>query len=187
MENLVIDGRNYLAEMDEAIETALPPTDFVNAIVAREVVGKLRANDPELLAGWLDLRAEVILTDFLHHRMKNRRSLSPEARKRHVFGEAAAEFGETGDAERFRTVTHELFDQFLVVGSDNLRRCIGDMTGADHLFVAEGHAETRQAAELLESFHRAVAKKVGNKRTRDVFTESEYRAMYRSVTRREID
>lgn len=178
-------NRDYLGEMNDAIDAMLPNGDYVAPLVAHELVEKLLANDPDLLRGWCEARYEPILADFIHHKVKGRRSASREAAARSAFAEAAGSFAATGNVTALREAVRSPFDTEYVVNHGLLRRKVRDMTGPDHLFVAREYAESKQTAMLLESFHRAVAKKVGQQRTGEVFTEETYLAMYRSITRRE--
>ena len=57
------------------------------------------------------------------------------------------------------------------------------MTGKDHLFVAADYDRDARPLLLLAAFHQAVAKKVGRKRTADVFSEAEYDRLYRSIVK----
>jgi hypothetical protein len=177
--------RDYLTEMNDVIDAALPDGDYVAPVVAHDLVEKLLANDPDLLRGWCEARYEPILADFIHHKVKGRRNASRESLARTAFAEAAREFTASGDVSALREAVRSPFDAEYVVSHGLLRRKVRDMVGADHLFVAKEYAETKQIAALLESFHRAVAKKIGGKRTSEVFTEETYLAMYRSITRRE--
>jgi hypothetical protein len=181
------DGRDYLAEMSALIDGALPDGEYIAPLVAHDLIEKLRANDGELLAGWLNMRAEVTMTAYISDRIKNRRQSSRESAARSTFGEAAERFAVGGDGATMRAaVLTRPFDAEYVVNCELLRRRVAEMTGADHIFVAKEYAETKQTARLLESFHRAVAKKVGDQKTKDVFTEGQYVEMYRSITRREL-
>lgn len=179
-------SRDYVNEMNAFIDEMTPATDYVAPLVAHDVVEKLRVNDLELLEGWLDLRAEVIMADHVHQRLKSRRNASRASIARSTFAGAAENFSHGGDASSFREAVRSPFSTEYVVNDELLRRRVGDMTGADHLFVAQGYADSKQTAALLESFHRAVGKKVGKKQTRDVFTEQQYLDMYQSITRREL-
>lgn len=178
-------NRDYLGEMNDAIDAMLPNGDYVAPLVAHELVEKLLANDPDLLRGWCEARYEPILADFIHHKVKGRRNASRESLARSTFAEAAGAFAATRDASALREAVRSPFDAEYVVNGALLRRKVRDMAGPDHLFVASEYAESKQTAALLESFHRAVAKRLGPRRTSEVFTEETYLAMYRSITRRE--
>ncbi|WP_042408133.1 hypothetical protein [Streptacidiphilus carbonis] len=173
--------RDYLADMAEAIEAAVPDGDYVAPIVAAELVEQLREKDPELLAGWLDLRAAVFLADVIARRSNGRRQAARAHAPRKAFGEAARSFGGSGDP-----VTLAAFTTEYVVNGENLRRRVADMTGADHQFVAGAYAEQKATAALLEKFHLAVAKKVGVRRTAEVMGEEQYARLYQSITRQSL-
>lgn len=175
--------RDYLSEMGEAIEKAVPDGDYVAPIVAADLVERLREEDPELLSGWLDLRAAVFLADVIARRSNSKRQAARVGAPRSAFGEAALSFGAgEGDPSALVAFTTEY-----VVNSENVRRKVADMTGADHRFVASGYADQKATAALLEKFHLAVARKVGDgRRTSDVISEEQYARLYRSITRLDL-
>lgn len=70
----------------------------------------------------------------------------------------------------------------MVVAEGNVRKRVADMTGQDHLFVAGRYDHVGRRVKLLAQFHVAVAKKVGDSRTADVFTDEAYASLYRSIT-----
>jgi len=172
-------SRDYIADMNTAIEDAIPDGDYTAPLVAADLVDRLRTEDPDLLTGWLDLRAAVFLADAVARRSNSRRQAARTAAPRRAFAEAARSFADTGDAEGLRPFAAEY-----VVDEDNTRRTVARMTAADCLFVAGRYDETARQAKLEASFHRAVAKKVGAGVVGEVFTEEQYLTMYRSVTGR---
>jgi hypothetical protein len=175
--------RNYQTEMLAAVNAAIPEDGFITALVARELVEKLRATDPELLEGWLQERAEVIVTDYIHHLVKNRRRPpSPEAKKRENFSQAVEAFMQSGDTQEFRERVSSPFTWHYVVRDDNFKKPVGKMNGADLRYVANSFQATKHQAAFRESFFRAVSKRVGDKCVEEVFTVEQYISMYRSVT-----
>lgn len=174
-----MEDRDYLADMHDAIEAAIPDGDYTAPLVAAELVDRLRAEDPELLTGWLNLRAPAILADAIARRSNSRRQAARITAPRRAFAEAARAFADTGDPVGLRPFAAEY-----VVDEDNTRRTVARMTAADCLFVAGRYDETAQQAKLEAAFHRAVAKKVGQRTVSDAFTEEQYLAMYRSITGR---
>jgi hypothetical protein len=46
-----LTDRDYLADMADAIDSAIPDGDYVASIVATNLVDRLHSEDPELLAG----------------------------------------------------------------------------------------------------------------------------------------
>lgn len=174
-----MNERDYLADMNAAIERAVPDGDYTAPVVAAELIAHLRQSDPGLLAGWLDLRAETMLTDVIARRSNSKRQAARHLRPRRAFAEAARSFESSGDAVVLKPFTFEY-----VVDAANTRRTVGQMTAADCLFVADRYEDTARTAKLEASFHRAVAKKVGRKVVGDVFTEEQYLSMYQSITGR---
>lgn len=172
-------SRDYLADMNEAIENAIPDGDYTAPLVAADLVDRLRVEDPDLLTGWLELKAAVFLADAVARKSNSKRQLARVGAPRRAFAEAAQSFADEGDATVLRPFAAEY-----VVDEKNTRRTVGQMTGADHLFVADRYEDTEKRAKLEKSFHRAMAKKVGNRLTTEVFSEEQYVAMYRSVTGR---
>lgn len=170
-------NRDYLADMNAAIEAAIPEGDYTAPLVAADLVEKLRATDPDLLSGWLDLRAAAFLADAIARRSNSRRQAARVGAPRRAFAEAAQRFTEETDPAALAPFATEY-----VIDTANTRRRVEDMTGADHRFVAAGYAESKRTAALLEKFHLAVARKVGDRRTADVISESEYLSMLRSIT-----
>jgi len=75
-----------------------------------------------------------------------------------------------------------LIDEWHAVDPEHLRKRAGDMTGADHRFVADSYQASGNYALLRAAFHNAVAKKVGTRKTSDVIDADTYETMYQSIT-----
>jgi hypothetical protein len=172
-------ARDYRADMNALLDIKVPDSEFVPAIVAAELTDWLRDNDPDLLRGWLDSMAVVLLTDVIGMRARSSRARAQRAAAPGAFAKAAAKFESSGDAEHL-----SVFRTTCVVSEDNLRRAIGDMTNADHLFVADRYELSARSAQMDAAFHRAVAKRLtGGKRTSDVMDEETYLRLRESITR----
>ena len=174
-----MNERDYLADMNAAIEQAVPDGDYTAPVVAAELAAHLRETDPDLLAGWLNLRAEVFLADVIARRSNSKRQAARFLASRRAFAEAARSFESSGEAVVLKPFAFEY-----VVDAANTRRAVGQMTAADCLFVADRYEDTARAARMEAAFQRAVAKKVGAKTVGDVFTEEQYLTMYQSITGR---
>jgi hypothetical protein len=172
-------SRDYIADMNTAIEDAIPDGDYTAPLVAADLVDRLRAEDPDLLTGWLELRAAVFLADAIARKSNSKRQAARSARPRKAFAEAARSFADTGNVAVLSPFAAEY-----VVDEKNTRRTVARMTAEDCRFVASRYDETARQAKLEASFHRAVAKKIGGRLVGEVFTEEQYEAMYRSVTGR---
>ncbi|MGW5636693.1 hypothetical protein [Streptomyces sp. NPDC003832] len=171
-----VTDRDFIAEMAQAVEAAIPAGDYVASVVAADLVERLRSEDPELLAGWLDLKAAVILADVVARRSNSRRQATRIGAPRKAFAEAARSFGD-GDITALRPFAAEY-----VVDEGNTRRSVANMTADDCRFVASKYEDAARISKLEAAFHRAVAKKIGGQLVGEVFTEGQYLEMYRSVT-----
>jgi len=171
-------ARNYLTDMSAAIEAATPDgADYIAPLVAADLVERLRAEDPDLLHGWLDLKASVFLADVIARRSNSKRQTARAAAPRKAFAEAAERFQETHDPIVLSPFAFEY-----VIDDANTRRTVARMTALDCRFVAERYEDTARSARMEASFHRAVAKKVGSRTVGEVFSEDQYLLMYRSLT-----
>jgi hypothetical protein len=167
------DARDFVTEMDALIEGATQGSDWVPAIVAAKVIASA---DPALLDGWLHVMAVDVLTSVITRRERSTRSTARTRAGSRAFAEARAE-SEAGEPAALSS-----FAVTYAVDDKNMRRRVADMRGSDHLFVAANYEKDAKPLLLLAAFHQAVAKKVGRKRTCDVFSEAEYDRLYRSIT-----
>lgn len=175
--------RDYVAEMNALCRAVLGESDSPLPIVAQDLVTRLGDNDQELLTGWLEARAADFLRDHLGHMMRSDRRVSRSQASRalerpRAFERAARAF-EAGDASalgaRFRA-------EYLI-DDKGTRRRVADMTGPDHLFVATGYQTESKHSAFLARVHRAVAKKIGDRKTSEVYTEEQYAEMFGSPQR----
>jgi hypothetical protein len=166
--------RDYTSEMTALVETRTQGSGWVPAVVAAQLVGHLQTADPDLLAGWLQTMAPHLLTDMITTRERSIRATSRRRAGAVAFADAAA----AGDAERLRS-----FAVTYAVDAENTRRRVADMTGSDHRFVADSYAASATKARMLATFHEAVARKVGRRRTAEVMSEAAYDRLLRSIVR----
>ena len=172
--------RDYRADMNDLLDVKTPESEYVPAVVAAELVDYLREHDTDLLRGWLDSMAVSLLTDVIGLRARATRARAQRHASASAFADAARKFETSRDAEVL-----SVFRVTCVVSEDNLRRAIGDMTRADHLFVAERHDTSARTAQMEAAFHRAIAKRLkGNQRTADVMDEDTYLRLRESITNR---
>lgn len=172
-----VEMETYSEAMAALIEEWTPTAgDFVPAIIGHKLADFLRETDPDLLAGWLDERAAMFLTRTITERLRSvrARTLSQAAASRFAAAAAAAEDGDYEPLSHFAVV--------YAIDDENTRRPVGEMTGADHRFVASNYQASGRYDLMLAAFHEKVAKKVGSRTTADVFSEEQYDAMLRSLT-----
>jgi len=190
--------RDCIAEMDALIESETGGSDWVPAIVATKIIASA---DPELLNGWLHVMAPSTLAAVIRQRERSTRSTARARASSRAFAAASAAADEvisvsapaanasSGDVSapsaRKAAIARALgsFSVTYAIDEKGARRRVADMTGADHRFVAADYEKDAKPLMLLAAFHQQVARKVGRKRTSEVFSETEYDRLYRSITR----
>lgn len=167
--------RDYAAEMRAVIDGELQAPEIAVPLVARDVVEKLRANDPELLAGWLDAQADVILTEHIGSRLRSVRQRTRIQGRRSAFGEHVERFEAGSDPA---SVSSWLTTHFHgPTGDMHLGRFDHDAL----VFAKDAYAE-RAAVNAFEShFFAALAKKVNGGTVADHFTDEQIAAMRSSL------
>lgn len=137
---------------------------------AREVAEKLIANQSDLVDEWVAIHRAALLTQFLGQHWRSQVARVRSQARSGAFASALEALGE-GDEEPLRP--------FLVpVAVEGGRRvAIGDMTGDDHRFVAGRYKRYAVENQMMSAFHEAVAKKVGGRKTSEVFTEEAYQKL----------
>jgi hypothetical protein len=146
--------------MESAIEAA--GDHFAVPVVAMKLVEQLRRENMGLLIAYLNARAALYFTlDMSRHLRGQRQSARVQAR-RHRFHEDPAAF------------YHSKF----AIDEHGNRKELCDMTGVDHRFVASEYRRDANKDLLEASFHEALARKLGDKRTSDVYTAEQVAEMY---------
>lgn len=174
------EERDFLAEMDTLIAEATSGSGWVAGVVAEKLYNQLVEKDTDLLDGWLDLMAKDTLRRAISGREHARRTRERNAAEPGRFSDAAREFAKGNDEGGNALLG--MFSVTHVVSDENLRKRAGEMTGADHLFVAGTYQDRGKRAMMEAAFHRAIAKRVKDQRTDEVFGLEEYEAMHRSLT-----
>jgi hypothetical protein len=171
----------YVNEMEALLQQELEeaPDGWVAATLATRLAARLREEDPDLLRGWLDMQAENLIRDNLVRRSNAQRTRARKRSTAIAFRESATLATRTGDYSELIG----MFSAVHTVSNNNVRRAARDMTGNDHRYVAARYRSTANEYLMLAAFHNAVARKVGDMRTSEVFTEEEYEMMYRSIVR----
>lgn len=172
-----VEVRTPRQEVSTILNDAIPEGEFVPREVAQKVLGSLRETTPELLAAAAEEMFEDWATDMLRSILHARRAHFAAVSGRVVFKEAADAFEENGDAEEFLS----LFIDTSYPTEAGDWKPLGEMTGADHRFVAKDYEAKGKTMLLLGEFHRAVAKRVAGRRTSEVFTEERYLKLRNSI------
>lgn len=143
---------------------------------AAEIVEKMRANEPELLAAWLDEMAVHFVWQLINDRDRSRRGRSV-FRDRSAAFRAAQAAHESGDPEALRAWLDAPFTV-----EDGTRRKLATLRRDDLAFVAGGYTERVRENGMRAAFFTALSKKVGAGTVADHFTESQLDEMWRSLS-----
>lgn len=144
--------------------------DFVVGVIADKITAHLREHEPRAFREWLDEHAAIFVHERIRARLRSQRGTALHRGPGRRFAESV----EAGEVGHF-AVTY-------VVDLEATRRRVRDMTGPDHLFVAQQYDGSARRELMLAAFHRVVAKRVGRRRTGDVLSEEQYDALLASVT-----
>lgn len=145
---------------------------FVAGVEAEKFLAWIEEHDPTALTDWLHDNARRFIARDMAEVMRHQRGAALARAKSRAFGKAAAD-GEPEILGHFAVV-------YTVDGEDTRRR-VGEMTGADHRFVAGEYEASAKNDRMLAAFHRAIAKKINGRTTAEVLTEEQYDALLRSV------
>lgn len=160
------------------------PTDYVLEIEVDRLVTRLEKEHRAAFRKWLGQQARRTVHSIARER---ERAVRGQVRSRNapstVFGAAAESLAnaQTEDEAAASVARLSVFASVFVVNEENLRRRVADMTGEDHVFVADRYQSSGNRDLMLAAFHRQVGKKVGFKRTEDVLDEATYLSLLESV------
>lgn len=166
--------RDYAHDMREVIDAACSGGGYKPPQLATEIVAKLRANDVELLDGWLQAQAEHFIWQMINDIDRSRRTHARYAGPRGAFADAAQQYsnGQAGALRDFLTL------RFTV--ADGSRPELAALTAADLTYVADDYERREQKNALMKAVMRALAKKVGTGTVGDHFTNEQLAAMFDS-------
>lgn len=148
-------------------------SDYIAEVEGQKFVEFMRAEHPAELDEWLTTHAAAFVSKHFAKRDRMARARAIQREPQRSFSEAVQASAEGAGVG--------VFDKFLVINDDAVRRPIGEMTGVDHKFVARSYKNTGNRSLLLAAFHGAISNKLGKRRTADVFTEEQYLAMREQV------
>lgn len=166
--------RDFAAEMRRTIDESAGQGDYLPRQLATEIVEKLRANDPELLAGWLDAQAEHFVWQMINDRDRSTRAHARSTSRANAFGDAAKAH-KSGNGAPLRDF---LALRFTV--ADGHRRALASLTAADLMFVGDSYERRERDNSLMKTLMRALAKKVGKRTVGDCYSNEQLCAMFDS-------
>lgn len=168
--------RDFIAEMRAIIDAETSSGPYISGVVAEHIVEKLRANDPELLDGWLNVQAASFLRHAINLRDCSARTYARTATRRGVFAKAAQEH----EAGNSAPLVRWLNVPFAV--EDGSRKRLADLTAADLDFAASTYEARAAENAMTASFLRALRKKVGRLTVGDKFSDEQLTAMWASLS-----
>jgi len=160
--------RDYLAEMRKLLDDESETGDPAPLIGAR-LADRLRREDPELLAFWLDLNAASIIRDAVSEITRSARAHARAVGARAAFARSV----ETGD------VTEWLHTRYTL--ADGRRPVMADLTADDLTYVATTYTSRARENLFEAAFCKALAAKVGRRTVGEVFTEEKIVALRRGL------
>lgn len=99
-------------------------------------------------------------------------------RQRSTFAESLEVWKANHEGEEGPPPRLSIFELSYVCGEDYLRKPLGEMTGADHRYVANSYDADSKRSKLYAELHTQIARKVGRKTTAEVFSEDQLQAMF---------
>ncbi len=171
------DALDVATKMREVIDQHTADGPYTPRAAAGEIVAKLRQNDPELLAAWLDTQAEHFVWQAINDRDRSTRAHMAREKRFAAYRNAAAAH-DGGD----QTALTGFLDAPYTVG-DGTRRKLGKLRHDDLVFVADTYQERARRNSMREAFIRALANTVRGKDTvADRFSEEQLAAMWQSIS-----
>lgn len=173
--------RDYIQEMDNLIAALKSvrtsrPAPYSPRSLANKVIRHCQDNDPDLLLGWLLLRAEDVMWQTIRDQDRSTRAHARTTSTRKAFGRAAqrAENGETQAIADWLNTPWS-------VGSGQTK-LLRDMTADDLMSSAEYYTSQARRNEMQALFLEAIAKRVGDGIVAELYTNDELEMMWRSLS-----
>lgn len=167
-----VDAGKSVVEISETLEAYVPDTGvFSPEEIAEQIITDLNKNDGARIQEW----GVAILSRYMQDKLRE----ILRTRRQNVMKESNVFAAPNGEL----IVDKAVFTVSYSVNAKNQWKHLGEMTGADHQYVADHYERIGRKELLLAEFHRQVAKSVGRKKTSDVLTEQEYLRLYRSIVK----
>lgn len=164
--------RDWTGEMDLIIDRHTQVDTYQTRIVAQDIVAELLADDPDLLNGWLQIKAADLLHEVINHRDRSRRARGVIERKQQDFNDVLDDFV-AGNTEPLRSYLGTMH----AVDRENNRKKLRNMTKGDLVFVADRYQDRARENGFLAAFYRELSRRVGKQTVGDVFSEAQLQAM----------
>jgi hypothetical protein len=179
------EERDFLAEVREAVEVYLDEHEsgLVPGIAAGELGEKWETTDPKLLRGWLMVRWQGILADYISSVSRSRSARAGRQSVHRVFGQFAEDFQSTGDPEAQEKFYRHWYGFYEVTAGDSkVRKAMHRLTALELKEVAAGYTRRSEDnafyARVMGAIQKKVAKAGSDKTVGDVFAPEQLEAMF---------
>lgn len=169
------DARDYCREMRQIADEVTADGPYIPRVAASEIVAKLRATDPDLLDGWLQAQAEHFVWQMINDRDRSVRAAIRHRKKPREFASAVKSHNNGDSAPLLK-----FMDMPLTI-ANGTRPVLGDLYRDDLLYVQGTYERRTRDNAMMGAFLGALAKKVGDGRVRDHFSEDQLAKMFDSL------
>jgi hypothetical protein len=173
--------RDPASKVRAFIDDAMDEETYVPSDLAQRLVNKLREEEPQLLADWLDAQAVDIMRDTINRINQGRRSMVQHRSKGSVFKDAVkrAEAGEPQLLEGW-------LDQQYPSGLTNARKALGDMYREEVLYAANIHARLARGNQMQAAFLNVIANGLGARQVREVWDNDKLSTAWKNLDAEEV-
>jgi hypothetical protein len=179
------EERDFLAEVREAVEVYLDEHEggLVPGIAAGELGEKWESADPKLLRGWLMVRWQGILADYISTVSRSRSARAGRASVHRTFGQFAEDFQSTDDPEaQEKSYRHWYGFYEVTAGDTKVRKAMHRLTSGELKEVAAGYMRRAEDnsfyAHIIGAIQKKVARGGPDKTVGDVYTPEQLEAMF---------
>jgi hypothetical protein len=166
-------SRDYCGDMRAVIDAATGDQDgYIAAVVALEIVEKLRVTDLELLQGWLDEQAVQFVREAIGARDRSIRSRGHRTARAREFNAAARKHRDGDDS-----ALHEYLS-FRFTLADDVRKPLGKLNHEDLLYVRDDYQHRANDNLFYVSVMDALAERVTEGVVEDHFTEAQLQNIF---------
>lgn len=167
---------NAAEKVRRMIDDLMEVGTFVPAILAHDLVTRLREEDPALLEEWLDLHAEELMRNTVNTIIRARRTYARHNASKSVFANAVqrAEAGEPALLEGF-------LEQQFTVNADHTRKRLADMYKEEVLYASQMFNRLARSHQMQAAFLRVIADKIGARSVGDTFDNDQLNSLWRRL------
>lgn len=149
---------------------------YIPAGLAHELVLKLRNENPQLLAEWLDLHADQLMRETVLQIAHTKKTRVVRRANRSVF-RTAVERAEAGEPE----LLEGWLSQRFIANADRVQKRLKDMVKEEVEFACETHDSLARGNAMKAAFLRQIARKIGSKTVGEVYDNDTLNTLWRSM------